>query len=98
MLLDILAAIARRDYEQRRERQTQGIAKARANGKYRGRHGQVDQKQYAAINRLLASGSSWSQVQQTIGCSRSTISSAIKYAQPVAVKFGPETTTSAIDL
>ncbi|KPB60560.1 Tn3 family resolvase [Pseudomonas amygdali pv. myricae] len=90
MLLDMLAAIARRDYEQRRERQTQGIAKAKANGKYRGR--QVDQNRYGAINRLLASGSSWSQVQRTIGCSRSTISSAIKYAQKIAVKSGPETT------
>ncbi|WP_183137763.1 recombinase family protein, partial [Pseudomonas savastanoi] len=87
---DMLAAIARRDYEQRRERQTQGIAKAKANGKYRGR--QVDQNRYGAINRLLASGSSWSQVQRTIGCSRSTISSAIKYAQKIAVKSGPETT------
>ncbi|WP_082303525.1 recombinase family protein [Pseudomonas meliae] len=90
MLLDMLAAIARRDYEPRRERQTQGIAKAKANGKYRGR--QVDQNRYGAINRLLASGSSWSQVQRTIGCSRSTISSAIKYAQKIAVKSGPETT------
>jgi DNA invertase Pin-like site-specific DNA recombinase len=78
MLLDMLAAIARRDYEQRRERQTQGIAKAKATGKYRGR--QVNQSRYEAINRLLASGSSWSEVQQTIKCSRSTISNAIKHA------------------
>ncbi len=78
MLLDMLAAIARRDYEQRRERQTQGISKAKATGKYRGR--QVNQSRYEAINRLLASGSSWSEVQRTIGCSRSTISSAVKYA------------------
>jgi DNA invertase Pin-like site-specific DNA recombinase len=87
---DMLAAIARRDYEQRRERQAQGIAKAKANGKYRGR--QVDQNRYGAINRLLPSGGSWSQVQRTIGCSRSAISSAIKYAQKIAVKSGPETT------
>lgn len=78
MLLDMLAAIARRDYEQRRERQKQGIEKAQAAGKYRGR--KVDQERYSAINRLLASGNSWSVVQNTIGCSRSTISSAIKYA------------------
>ncbi|WP_392435804.1 recombinase family protein (plasmid) [Yersinia sp. HM-2024] len=78
MLLDMLAAIARRDYEQRRERQQQGICKAKAEGKYRGR--QINKVRYDAINRLLLSGSSWSQVQKTIGCSRSTISSAIKYA------------------
>ncbi|HBC6661570.1 TPA: recombinase family protein, partial [Escherichia coli] len=37
MLLDMLAAVARRDYEQRRERQKQGIEKARKDGKYKGR-------------------------------------------------------------
>jgi hypothetical protein len=39
----------------------------------------VDLERYNAINRLLASGSSWNVVQKTIKCSRSTISSAIKY-------------------
>lgn len=87
MLMDMLAAIARRDYEQRRERQSQGIAKAKAAGKYRGR--QVDQTRYGAIQRLLASGSSWSQVQRTIGCSRSTISSAIKHAQGATARLAP---------
>jgi DNA invertase Pin-like site-specific DNA recombinase len=76
MLLDMLAAIARRDYEQRRERQAQGIAKAKQTGKYQGR--KVDLNRYEAINRLLASGSSWSIVQKTVGCSRSTISRAVK--------------------
>lgn len=37
MMLDMLSAIARKDYEDRRRRQTQGIAKARAEGKYRSR-------------------------------------------------------------
>ncbi len=37
MLLDMLAAVARRDYEQRRERQQQGIARAKREGKYKGR-------------------------------------------------------------
>ncbi len=76
MLLDMLAAIARRDYEQRRERQAQGIAKAKKTGKYQGR--KVDLNRYEVINRLLASGSSWSIVQKTVGCSRSTISRAVK--------------------
>lgn len=87
MLMDMLAAIARRDYDQRRERQSQGIAKAKAAGKYRGR--QVDHTRYGAIQRLLASGSSWSEVQRTIGCSRSTISSAIKHAQGAAARMAP---------
>lgn len=76
MLLDMLAAVARRDYEQRRERQRQGINKAQKEGKYKGR--QVNQARYDAINRLLDSGSSWSQVQKIMACSRGTISSAVK--------------------
>lgn len=82
MLLDMLASIARRDYEQRRERQKQGIEKARIAGKYRGR--MVDLERYNTINRLMASGSSWNDVQKTIKCSRSTISSAIKYSSQAA--------------
>ena len=37
MRMEIMAAIARKDYEQRRERQAQGIEKAKAAGKYQGR-------------------------------------------------------------
>jgi DNA invertase Pin-like site-specific DNA recombinase len=37
MLLDMLAATARKDYEDRRRRQSEGIEKAKAEGKYRGR-------------------------------------------------------------
>ncbi|MEM8325152.1 recombinase family protein [Morganella morganii] len=37
MMLDMLAAIARKDYEDRRRRQKEGIAKAKIVGKYRGR-------------------------------------------------------------
>lgn len=87
MLLDMLAAIARRDYEQRRERQTQGIAKAKVAGKYRGR--QINKVRYDAINRLLASGSSWSVVEKTVRCSRSTIASAVKYARRVVLPITP---------
>lgn len=81
MLLDMLAAVARRDYEQRKVRQKQGIEKARREGKYRGR--QVNQSRYDAINKLLASGSSWSQVQKIMGCSRGTISCAVKQGRSV---------------
>ena len=37
MMLDMLAAVARKDYEDRRRRQEEGIAKAKREGKYRGR-------------------------------------------------------------
>ncbi|EGR1619140.1 recombinase family protein (plasmid) [Vibrio parahaemolyticus] len=37
MMMDMLAAIARKDYQDRRRRQAEGIEKAKAEGKYRGR-------------------------------------------------------------
>ncbi|WP_236565211.1 recombinase family protein [Aeromonas salmonicida] len=37
MMLDMLAAIARKDYEDRRRRQAEGIAKAKQAGRYKGR-------------------------------------------------------------
>lgn len=89
MLLDMLAAVARRDYEQRRERQQQGIARAKREGKYKGR--QVNQSRYDAINRLIESGSSWSQVQKVLGCSRATISCAVKQMKSRNLPPVPET-------
>ena len=37
MLVEMMAAIARKDYEQRRERQPQGIEKVKVAGKHQGR-------------------------------------------------------------
>ena len=68
MLLDMLAAVARRDYEQRRERQKQGIEKARKDGKYKGR--KPNQARHDAIIRLIESGSSWTQAQKGLGGGR----------------------------
>lgn len=72
MLLDMLAAIARKDYDDRRRRQSQGIAKAKANGQYKGR--KEDEKRNAAIRQLLDRGVTWTAIQEATGCSRSTIS------------------------
>ena len=78
MLLDMLAAIARKDYEDRRRRQAQGISKAkgssRPDGKpvYRGRA--EDTKRNAAIVKMLEAKQSWSSIVAATGCSRSTLS------------------------
>jgi hypothetical protein len=47
MTLDMLAAIARKDYEDRRRRTAQGIQNAKAEGKYRGRP--ADEERNASI-------------------------------------------------
>ena len=67
MLLDMLAAVARKDYDDRRRRQAQGQAKAMAQGKYKGRP--EDTKRNAGI----AHGRSWSYIQDMTGCSRATV-------------------------
>ncbi len=61
MMLDVLAAVARKDYEDRRRRQEQGQAKAKAEGRYKGRP--EDTERNATIAAMLAKGLSWSQVQ-----------------------------------
>jgi len=76
MMLDMLAAIARKDYEDRRRRQSQGIAKAKSEGAYKGRREDADRN--AAIVKMLASGQSWNSIVQATGCSRSTLSRLAK--------------------
>ncbi len=49
MMMDMLAAIARKDYQDRRRRQAEGIKKAKEEGKYRGR--QVDSDLHEKIYR-----------------------------------------------
>lgn len=71
MLLDMLAAIARKDYEDRRRRQAQGIAKAKAEGAYKGRPENVERN--AAILAMLKAGNSWSSIQKATGCGRATL-------------------------
>ncbi|WP_439604120.1 recombinase family protein [Shinella sp.] len=81
MLLDMLAAIARKDYEDRRRRQAQGIATAKADGKYAGRP--EDTERNEAILSMLQSGQSWNTIVKATGCSRSTLARLAKRVVPV---------------
>jgi DNA invertase Pin-like site-specific DNA recombinase len=72
MMLDMLAAIARKDYTDRRRRQQQGIEKLKAEGGYRGRKEDVQRNE--AIMMMLRRGDSWNHVVAATGCSRSTLS------------------------
>jgi DNA invertase Pin-like site-specific DNA recombinase len=76
MLLDMLAAVARKDYDDRRRRQAQGQAKAKAAGLYRGRPENVDRND--GIARMLGGGQSWGSIQSVTGCSRATIAKIAK--------------------
>lgn len=76
MLLDMLAVVARKDYEDRRRRQEQGITKAKDNGVYKGR--QVDQDLHARIKVALESGMSLRKAASTVGCAMSTVQRVAK--------------------
>jgi len=76
MMLDMLAAVARKDYEDRRRRQSQGIAKAKASGAYRGR--KEDAERNAGIVAMLKRGVPWSQIVASTGASRSTLARLAK--------------------
>ena len=72
MMLDMLAAIARKDYEDRRRRQSEGIIKAKAEGKYRGRVADVQKHELIRTLRL-ANGKSLRETARLAGVSKMTV-------------------------
>lgn len=71
MLVEMMAAIARKDYEQRRERQAQGIEKAKVEGKYLGRP--VDADLHIRIKELLGAGLGIRATARHAKCSTTTV-------------------------
>jgi DNA invertase Pin-like site-specific DNA recombinase len=82
MLLDMLAAVARKDYEDRRRRQMQGQAKAKSEGKYVGRP--ENRRRNTRIATMLAAGTSYSDIQDAVGCSRATVAKIAKRQKQAA--------------
>ena len=76
MMLDMLAAIARKDYTDRKRRQAQGIVKAKSDGKYKGRPENTQRNE--RIAKLLQAGMSYSDVMETVNCSRATVAKVSK--------------------
>lgn len=71
MMLDMLAAVARKDYEDRRRRQSEGIVKAKVSGKYKGRPKNTILRRN--ITALLRDGCSISEVVENLNCSNKTV-------------------------
>lgn len=82
MMLDMLAAVARKDYDDRRRRQAQGQAKAKAEGRYKGRPEDAGRNDWIA--RMLDAGQSWGSIQRATGCSRATIAKIAKRVKQAA--------------
>ena len=77
LLLDMLAAVARKDFTDRRRRVADGVARAKlAGGVYLGRREDVARN--ASIAIMLKKGVSWSQVQAATKCSRATVAKIAK--------------------
>ena len=76
MVLDIFVDIARKNYKDRRNRQMQGIARAKVEGKYAGRGKDTEKRKIIAS--LLKSGHSYSDIQKTVKCSRQLIAIVTK--------------------
>lgn len=84
MLIDILAVVACKDYEDRRRRSAQGIAKHKAAGGYKGRPENVERN--ASIAKLLDSGSTYSEIQAATKASRATIAKVKKSMEDAEIQ------------
>ncbi|GAB1619156.1 recombinase family protein [Pseudomonas sp. NGC7] len=71
MMIEMMAAIARKDYEQRRERQAQGILRAKASGAYKGRP--ADKNLHQRIGELLGAGLGIRATARHADCSTTTV-------------------------
>lgn len=71
MLLRLALQIAHEDYQDRRERQRQGVEIAKREGKYSGR--QRDEKLHARVLAFRAGGNSIAKTAELAGCSESQV-------------------------
>lgn len=84
MLIEMMAVMSHKDYETRRQRQAQGIAKAKAQGKYTGRP--IDEKKYNRIISMLNAKIPQREICQALKCSPTTIQKAIKHSKGIDTK------------
>jgi hypothetical protein len=78
MMLDMLAAMARKDYDDRRRRQAEGITRAKA---------AEGTERNATMACLLGKGVSWSQIQAATRCGHEPVAK-IARRRRAAVPFG----------
>lgn len=78
MLLDMLAAVARKDYTDRKRRQAEGIKTAKAKGRYNTVGRKEDESKQSSIRKLLIAKSTYSEIIEVTKCSRSLIAKVSK--------------------
>lgn len=77
LILGILALIAEFETEIRRERQLEGIARAKARGRSGGRPSLVTSEVREQISRLRSEGSSVRQIADAVGLSKTTVGKVV---------------------
>jgi putative DNA-invertase from lambdoid prophage Rac len=77
-VLAFMAAQGEADYLNRREMQRKGIEHAKTEGKYAGRAKAIDD---AAIVQAIENGSTWAQVMEQHGVSKSAVARAVRTAK-----------------
>lgn len=70
LILNMLGAVAQFEREMMLERQREGIAKAKLEGKYKGRPKSIDESQ---VGDLLSQGLSVAEIQRQLGISRASV-------------------------
>lgn len=75
LMLNVLGSVAQFEREMMLERQKEGIAKAKAEGRYNGRPRSYDS---AEVKKLIAEGAKIKQIQQQLGISRASIYRLLK--------------------
>ena len=73
MMLTMLSAIGEFERELIRERQREGIAIAKMNGKYKGRKPKLNPNQIEEIKKRIQDGESKSSIAKSIGITRTTL-------------------------
>jgi DNA invertase Pin-like site-specific DNA recombinase len=74
MMLAVLGAVAMFENDIRRERQMEGVMKAKAAGKYRGRPASIDP---ARVKELYGTGMGAAQIAKTMNIGRASVYRAL---------------------
>ena len=82
LMFDMLDATVRKDYQDHRDRQIEGIAKAKTNGLYKGRR--ENTKLHRKIELLLLRNEPYSVIMSSLKCSRGTIAKVAKRKKELA--------------
>lgn len=85
MMLDVLAAVARKDYEDRRRRQSEGTVRAKEAGLYKGRP--ENKARNTAIAAMLRDGRTWREIMDATGCSRTLLAKIARSQRTATILF-----------